>query len=289
MNKRLAASLACLLLAGCAAPATDAEGPALEDAASQAVSTALPETEDLPILSASAVVTEGQAPVEPYELPEEVRRMTEWDQTSEPVALLARTADAALYGLAGEESRLLLRWGDTLAEFNWLYRTPRTVAPQLWQVDADGDGVQELAAVCYSGSGTGVSIQQLHIVERNEDGTLTDYCLPEDILCGEQLTQALRTETVGDRTFAVLGRELLEITELTEDRAPPQGLIAGSIVEFDVDPDDPYGTPIRFHGSAWLEGEDYLPTAWYGADISAQVLYGNGTFTLSGLHLDGIQ
>ena len=215
--------------------------------------------------------------------------MTEWDQTSEPVALLARTADAALYGLAGEESRLLLRWGDTLAEFNWLYRTPRTVAPQLWQVDADGDGVQELAAVCYSGSGTGVSIQQLHIVERNEDGTLTDYCLPEDILCGEQLTQALRTETVGDRTFAVLGRELLEITELTEDRAPPQGLIAGSIVEFDVDPDDPYGTPIRFHGSAWLEGEDYLPTAWYGADISAQVLYGNGTFTLSGLHLDGIQ
>lgn len=289
MNKRLAASLACLLLAGCAAPATDAEGPALEDAASQAVSTALPETEDLPILSASAVVTEGQAPVEPYELPEEVRRMTEWDQTSEPVALLARTADAALYGLAGEESRLLLRWGDTLAEFNWLYRTPRTVAPQLWQVDADGDGVQELAAVCYSGSGTGVSIQQLHIVERNEDGTLTDYCLPEDILCGERLTQALRTETVGDRTFAVLGRELLEITDMIEDRAPPQGLIAGSIVEFDVDPDDPYGALIRFRGSAWLEGEDYLPTAWYGADISAQVLYENGTFTLSGLHLDGIQ
>lgn len=288
MNKRLAASLLCLLLAGCAAPAADTD-PALEEAASQAVSAALPETEDLPVLSASAVVTEGQAPAEPYELPEEVRRMAEWDQTAEPVALLARTADAALYGLAGEESRLLLRWGDALAEFDWLYRTPGTVAPQLWQVDADGDGVQELAAVCYSGSGTGVSIQQLHIVEKQDDGTLTDYCLPEDDLCGGQLTEALRAETVEGRTFAVLGRELLEITELTEDRAPPQGLIAGSIVEFAVDPDDPYETPIRFHGSAWLEGEDYLPTAWYGADLSAQVLYENGTFTLSGLHLDGIQ
>lgn len=286
MKKLLAASLLCLLLAGCAAPATDVEGSSETDAV---VFAALPETEDLPVLSAPAVVTEGQAPAEPYELPEEVRRMAEWDQAAEPVALLARTADAALYGLAGEESRLLLRWGDALAEFDWLYRTPGTVAPQLWQVDADGDGAQELAAVCYSGSGTGVSIQQLHIVERSEDGTLTDYCLPEDDLCGGQLTEVLRAETVGDRTFAVLGRELLEITELTEDRTPPQGLMAGSIVGFDVDPDDPYGVPIRFHGSAWLEGEDYPPTAWYAADLSAQVLYENGTFTLSSLHLDGIE
>ena len=282
MKKRLAASLLCLLLAGCAAPAADAGTEA-------AVSAALPETEDLPVLSAPAVVTEGQAPAEPYELPEEVRRMAEWDQTSESAALLARTEDAALYGLAGEESRLLLRWGDALAEFDWPYRTPRTVAPRLWQVDADGDGAEELAAVCYAGSGTGVSMEQLHIVERNEDGTLTDYCLPEEDLCGGQLTEALRVETVGDRTFAVLGRELLEITELTEDRAPPQGLAAGSIVAFDVDPEDPDGMPIRFRGSAWLEGEDYPPTAWYGADLSAWVRYENGVFTLSGLHLDGIE
>ena len=203
--------------------------------------------------------------------------------------LLARTEDAALYGLAGEESRLLLRWGDALAEFDWPYRTPRTVAPRLWQVDADGDGAEELAAVCYAGSGTGVSMEQLHIVERNEDGTLTDYCLPEEDLCGGQLKEALRVETVGDRTFAVLGRELLEITELTEDRAPPQRLAAGSIVAFDVDPEDPDGMPIRFRGSAWLEGEDYPPTAWYGADLSAWVRYENGVFTLSGLHLDGIE
>ena len=282
MKKRLAASLLCLLLAGCAAPAADAGTEA-------AVSAALPETEDLPVLSAPAVVTEGQAPAEDYELPEEVRRMAEWDRAAEPAALLARTEDAALYGLAVGESRLLLRWGDTLAEFDWPYQTPRTVAPRLWQVDADGDGAEELAAVCYSGSGTGVSIEQLHIVEKNEDGTLTDYCLPEGDLCGGQLTEALRVETVGDRTFAVLGRELLEITELTEDRAPPQGLAAGSIVAFDVDPEDPDGMPIRFRGSAWLEGEDYPPTVWYGADLSAWVRYENGVFTLSGLHLDGIE
>lgn len=288
MKKLLAASLLCLLLAGCAAPAADPSDPA--DAGTEAaVSAALPETEDLPVLSAPAVVTEGKAPAEDYELPEEVRRMVEWDRAAEPVALLARTEDAAFYGLAGEEERVLLRWGQTLAEFNWSYQTPRTVAPQLWQMDADGDGAEELAVVCYYGSGTGVSIEQLHIVEKNQDGTLTDCRLPEDDLCGGQLTQALRVETAGDRTFAVLGRELLEITELTEGRTPPQGLMAGSIVQFDVDPDDFDGVPIRFRGSAWLEGEDYLPTVWYAADLSARVQYENGVFTLSGLHLDGIE
>ena len=288
MKRLLAGSLLCLLLTGCAAPAADTSDPA--DAGTEAaVSTALSETEDLPVLSAPAVVTEGRTPETAYDLPEEVRRMAEWDQTAEPVALLARTEDAALYGLAGEGDRLLLRWGDTLAEFDWPYRTPRTVAPRLRQVDADGDGAEELAVVCCYGSGTGVSIEQLHIVEKNEDGTLTDYRLPEDDFCGGQLTAALRVETVEGRTFAVLGRELLEITELTEGRTPPQGLAAGSIVGFDVDPDDPYGVPIRFRGSAWLEGEDYLPTVWYAADLSARVQYENGMFTLSGLHLDGIE
>ena len=38
-----------------------------------------------------------------------------------------------------------------------------------------------------------------------------------------------------------------------------------------------------------LEGEDYLPTVWYAADLSACVQYENGMFTLSGLHLDGIE
>lgn len=288
MKKLLAACLACLLLAGCAAaPGMDAEDPALERAASETGFASLPETEALPALSVPAVVTEGQPWTEDGELPTVPRELRGWDQEAEPVALLDWTEDAALYGLAGQADRLLLQWGDTLAEFDWPYRTPHALNPQIWQV-VYNDFVAQVV-VCYYGTGTGVAVEQLHIVEKNQDGTLTDYCLPEGDLCGQQLTQALRLETVGERTFAVLGRELLEITDMIEDRAPPQGLIAGSIVQFDVDPHDAYGVPIRFHGSAWLEGEDYPPTVWYAADISAQVLYENGTFTLSGLHLDGIE
>lgn len=274
--KRTGILLALLLLTGCGAPAADVEepGPA-----------AWLETEESPVISAPAVVTEGREPEQAYELPQEIQWMVGWDQTEEPVALLALTEDAALYGLAGEEDRVLVRWGDALAEFDWVYQTPQSVAPRLWQVDVDGDGEEELAAVCYYGGGTGTSIEQLHIVEKHGDGTLTDFRLPEDALCADALTEAIRLETAGERTFAILGRELVEITDFLEDAPPPQGIVSGDIIAFDV---DPHGSPLHFSGSAWLEGEGYPPMAWYAVDLSAQVLYEDGTFTLSGLHLNSL-
>lgn len=232
--KRTGILLALLLLTGCGAPAADVEepGPA-----------AWLETEESPVISAPAVVTEGREPEQAYELPQEIQWMAGWDQTEEPVA------------------------------------------PRLWQVDVDGDGEEELAAVCYYGGGTGASIEQLHIVEKHGDGTLTDFRLLEDVLCADALTEVLRLETAGERTFAILGRELVEITDFLEDAPPPQGIVSGDIIAFDV---DPHGSPLHFSGSAWLEGEGYPPMAWYAVDLSAQVLYEDGTFTLSGLHLNSL-
>lgn len=204
MKKLLAVCLACLFLAGCAAaPGMDAEDPALEKAASETGFASLPETEALPALSVPAVVTEGRPWTEDGELPTVPRELRGWDQEAEPVALLDWTEDAALYGLAGQADRLLLQWGDTLAEFDWPYRTPHALNPQIWQV-VYNDFVAQVV-VCYYGTGTGVAVEQLHIVEKNQDGTLTDYCLPEGDLCGQQLTQALRLETVGGADLRGIG------------------------------------------------------------------------------------
>lgn len=82
--------------------------------------------------------------------------------------------------------------------------------------------------VCCYGSGTGVSIEQLHIVEKNEDGTLTDYRLPEDDFCGGQLTAALRG---GDRGGPDLrGPWAGAAGDHGADRGqnPAQGLAAGA-------------------------------------------------------------
>ena len=282
MKKLMIMVLVCLLLTGCGET-----GETAADAAPEETANTLPATAPVEPISAPAVVTEGQVPGAYGPLPENLQRMVTWDSASQPVALLAQVGDAGLYGIAGEEDRILLRWGDTSTEFIWPYRTPQTINPALWQLDADGDGTDELAVACHYGSGTGVSIDALHIVEKNDDGTLTDYCFPEDVLCGE-LTKFFQVGTIGDRIFVILGQDLVEITDSLEGSAAPQGLIAGSIVHFDVNPDDADGIPIRFHGSAYLDGEDYPPTVWYLVDITAAISYENGSFTLSDFHLDSL-
>ena len=148
MRRLLPAVLACLLLAGCGR--TD-EPP--ESAASETIpqepADALPETAPAHPISAPAVVTEGRVPEKDYELPSASTELGDWNQEEEPLALLARTEDVALYGIAGEKDRILLCWGDIEAEFPWSYRTPRAIPPQCWQIDVDGDGTEDAVVVCY--------------------------------------------------------------------------------------------------------------------------------------------
>ena len=52
--------------------------------------------------------------------------------------------------------------------------------------DMDGDGEDEAAVNCYGGSGTGVSLECLYVVEKNDDGSLSSYGLT-----GEALAETL--------------------------------------------------------------------------------------------------
>lgn len=258
----------------------------------------LPETEPLEPLSAPAVVTEGRTPEEDYQLPTEVVGLRDWMGNSrwnlDPVGLLSQLPDqeVALYGVTKySDSTALLRWGDALAEFDWSFGGPQVVEPRLQCWDADGDGQQEVVLINLLGSGTGVSIEELHIVEKNQDGTLTDYCFPE-ALWRETLSGQLSVVTAEDRTYVVLGRELADITHvlLAENVAPGaiQSVTTGSQASFSAWPHEKEpGGNLRFQGSVMLEGEG-IPYDWYTADLSASVSYQDGGFTLSNLHLDSL-
>lgn len=74
----------------------------------------------------------------------------------------------------------------------------------------------------------------------------------------------------GERTYAVLGAELVDLTRFLTD-ADIQGLALGDTVFYDVNPDDPCGQ-IRLLAGAWAES-DYFPAAAYMADIEASVTY----------------
>jgi hypothetical protein len=279
------ALLALLTLSACgAAPQADAS--------QETGLAAMPETARLDPVSAPAAVTEGQAPGEDYDLSAVTAGFREWmlDNAQNPVGLLAEVPEreVALYGITGSQGdTALLRWGDSLAEFDWGFGGPQMAAPRLWCVDADNDGQEEVVLANCEGSGTGLSVYGLHIVEKGEDGTLTDYRFPET-LAGEQLTALLETAAVGGRAYVVLGMELVDITDIREDLdvTSVRGLVTGDSVNFAVE-DEPDSLPcIELFVEAWLDADNCAPTAWYVAEITGTVGYQDGVYTLSGLHLN---
>ena len=277
MKRLLPALLALTLLSGCGARET---------------ASSLPETSPAQQISAPAVVTVGREPEEDDDLSAALDGFSEWmhnstlDQNS--VGLLAELPeqDVALYGVRDHrgDDRALLRWEDSLAEFDWNFGGPLIVEPRLWCWDADDDGQDEVVLVNHVGSGTGVSIEELHIVEKNEDGTLADYAFPEE-LWRDQLSALLTLVKGNNRVWVSLGRELVDITSQLPENLEPEtlrGLGTGNVAGFDTD--WPRGADIRFSGSVCLDADGY--NSWYVADISAYVSYAGGVFTLSDLHLN---
>ncbi|MEY8386441.1 hypothetical protein AALC17_03965 [Oscillospiraceae bacterium 38-13] len=191
----------------------------------------------------------------------------------------APEADAAFYAApyqANGESPVLIRWGDSLAEFDWDFLTPRTILPRMDCFDVDGDQEDELIIICYVGSGTGVSIEELHILEKGPDGTLTSYTFPES-LWQEQLPALFDTAEISGRTFAILGHELVELQDRNLDLdTASSGLIAG----FDI---EAWGG-LRFRG-AFCMSHRGSAVPCYVADTSAGILYQDGVFTLQDFHL----
>ena len=180
-----------------------------------------------------ADVVEGRVPGGRYELPEELTSMMDW-QWQGAVGLLAQVEDVSFYALEGKEScPALLRWGDSMAEFDWLYSTPHAIEPELWLTDIDEDGETEVVADCYGGSGTGVSMEYIYIVEKDAEGRLVSHELPWRDLC-HLVDKQFQLVRQGDAVYAALGRELVEITGHlpTEPGVEAESLCLGYIARY---------------------------------------------------------
>ena len=82
------------------------------------------------------------------DLPTALAAAEDLSGTGEQCFMLGQDPDISLYGVAGEDV-VLLRRGETLAAFEQVYRAqPQAVLPELWWMDLDGDGAEELAVRC---------------------------------------------------------------------------------------------------------------------------------------------
>lgn len=269
MRRLLPAVLACLLLAGCGAPA---------DAAAE-----VPESTSAEILSAPSIVTEGQAPGEDLDLPAEVVSLYDWQTSGGQLALLAEipAQGMALYGVAGGDApHVLFRWDDTLAAFpDWTIDAPKSVALELLALDLDGDGSVEPVVLCYQG-GTQVNLYDLHVLQQFS-GTLTDYRLPE-ALYEEQLSDLLALGGSGQTLTISLGSRSIEA-------ALPEGVQAETLERLWT------GASVSWQaeeGALWLVDKPALPpessaaiSTVYLAVLSARVSFSDGRFTLSNMTL----
>lgn len=110
--------------------------------------------------------------------------VSSWEEffaTDQPLISAIPEKNIYLYGLVHDEypDGVVLYWDEDVYDFDWLYITPRFILPRMQLSDFNADGVEELAIILYVNSGTEISIEELHILKK-ENGQVDDYVFDYD-------------------------------------------------------------------------------------------------------------
>lgn len=219
---------------------------------------------------------EGRPLTDAYALPEETVGIHDfdWDSEIQKIAEFQVYDDTlSVYTVSSVAPQLLLRWNGMERLFPMQLATPQGlgITPSFLDVDDDGNG--ELVLIQQVGSGTGISVHQLHIFE-NENGLLTDHIL---------LFQAVREQLLA----------LLEIDK-TARAISLNGMTIPVPESFQPEPD--MGVQIQYmcgnglkasYGVAVESREQpgYTVTA---AVLHSDITFNDGRFILSNFHLTAV-
>lgn len=184
--------------------------------------------------------------------------------------------------LYGKDDGVLLMIGGQAYPFDWTYLTPRKIMPVMQAADFDADGEEELAIILYVGSGTGVSVEELRIIEFHEEGVEADYWFPpEDYLVQTAENAAFRTLikdgvllgeiAAGSQTYHVN----LETFASEEFGKIDDRLIFGDIVGFRAK-----DGKLTAEFGVGIGGEKFATPQYIGT-LHAEVRYRDGVFTLT--------
>ena len=105
--------------------------------------------------------------------------------------LLAAIPEKEIYLYDTKNGQVVLCVREKKLYYNWICLTPRFILPQMQLGDFDNDGIEELSVILYTGSGTGVSIQDLHIIE-----------MPYDKIPLENQTENKKSDYYTDHMFS---------------------------------------------------------------------------------------
>ncbi len=228
-----------------------------------------------------------------------VKSWEEFQASNLPLIAAIPERDIYLYGIKPRGVILYVEGNGHY--FDWDYFTPRFILPQMHIGDFDHDKDEELVVILHVGSGTGVALEELHIVEISGDPTLSEepsnknYLVsnPEyfaDFIFTEYLPQLksvkLKTHNeenssivdviIGDEQYSINARQQLTADE-NEDIFIHDHAIFGSIVYFDVKDDKLVG-----EFALGLAINDY-PIPVYIGIVSTDIDFNDGEFLLTNI------
>ncbi len=215
-------------------------------------------------------------------LPENIGKVVAWsaqEYMDQEYPLLASIPDKDIWLYDDKESgrNAVLKQGGRVQVFQWWMLSPQYHLPRLYLSDIDNDGTEELICILHSFTGTGVSIQELHILEMENDGYYrdvvfsdSDYCtqLEQLVSCeyNREANQFLITDSLGTRT---LPDEHWEHTFLD--------VAWGNWVYYEY---DPLHNEMMMHLGMGGQYEKAAPPQWI-ADVEARLTYDGRVFTIS--------
>lgn len=198
----------------------------------------------------------------------------EYENTDRPLIASDPDNNVFLYGVK-PQGVVVVKDG-TEQFFDWSYLTPRGILPEITTADFDGDGTNEIGVNLYVESGTGMSVEQLHIVKSTKDSSgndcLVDYQFMEDdytAQIAEILQHTYDTETkiltlqVRDKNYEIVcerGFQYLSYTDIVQFRFENNG--------------------IKVIFPLGIVQEGVIAEYGYGS-LTAGVIYGDEKFTLT--------
>jgi|GEM_PF-5085532 len=215
---------------------------------------------------------------------------SEIDKTIEYIGLeftnpIAEITGENIYMDITETGEYMLHINDQSYTYHWTGMTPRGILPSMVLEDFDGDAIDELAIILYVGSGTGISISEMHMLEINQVGDIQQ--IYEYTYQPEQYISQLQ-EAASIRIFEVKSLLKGELTiggnrytvDLQDLQTPDYGtindtLIWGAITEFSVEGEQLIGT----FGVA--VGAEKAVSPIYIGELKTVINYQDGEFSIN--------
>lgn len=200
-------------------------------------------------------------------------------EEKERTYLIDRTEQYTLYG-SGDYEAMLLEYDGKYAEIHHPYMSNYMEGPQLWEVDADGDGKMEAAIRLNLKHGTDLSVDSFFISEMNQNNELYVHQFLEEDICAqlsEHLTYEITEEGCQPFVDGKKAGPLKKHVEDMEDIKPFHGAGIGDQIHF-------YEEEGKIEVSAEIgfvaKPVPYM--AWHSYnDVTATVSLENGKFILS--------